>query len=225
MIMIQNTITITVVRLLLLEHLRLHFLKHLEENVGLTLSVWVNSWVWPFQIRIIASLAGQQAYLGEFGKNFDARGKVKSHFSSHHSSRPPALPTRAVKFSHELTQVSLLIITSLKQSSKKAGCLKRTRTRVLLASPSPIKSLKSSVSCTEFSTITVTQIRFIEGVCCRYCAVCSLQMIKTQLQKKNRWKKNSPRLLFLQNSSVTSGPNCTPTPRLLGERPGYKKNR
>ena len=124
--------------------------------------------------------------LGRVRKKF---WKVKSHFSSHHSSRPPALPTRAVKFSHELTQVSLLIITSLKQSSKKAGCLKRTRTRVLLASPSPIKSLKSSVSCTEFSTITVTQIRFIEGVCCRYCAVCSLQMIKTQLQKKNRWKK------------------------------------
>ena len=105
----------------------------------------------------------------------------------------PALPTRAVKFSHELTQVSLLIIISLKQSSKKAGCLKRTRTRVLLASPSPIKSLKSSVSCTEFSTITVTQIRFIEGVCCRYCAVCSLHMIKTQLQKKNRWKKKTHR--------------------------------
>ena len=149
---------------------------------------------------------------------------MKSHFSSHHSSRPPALPTRAVKFSHELTQVSLLIITSLKQSSKKAGCLKRTRTRVLLASPSPIKSLKSSVSCTEFSTITVTQIRFIEGVCCRYCAVCSLHDKNTTTEKE-QMKKNSPRLLFLQNSSVTSGPNCTPTPRLLGERPGYKKNR
>ena len=147
--------------------------------------MWVNSWVWPFQIRIIASLAGQQAYLGEFGENFDARGKVKSHFSSHHSLRQQ-LSTRAVKFSHELTQVSLLIIISLKQSSKKAGCLKRTRTLLLLASPSQIKSLKSPVTCTEFATITVTQIRFIEGVCCQYCAVCSLHMIKTQLQKRNR---------------------------------------
>lgn len=38
-----------------------------------------------------------------------------------------------------------------------------------------------------------------------------------------RLNKNSPRSLFLQNSSVTSGPNCTPTPRLLAERPGYKE--
>ena len=36
-------------------------------------------------------------------------------------------------------------------------------------------------------------------------------------------QQNSPRLLFSQNSFVTSGPNCTPTPRLLAERPGCKE--